>query len=667
MSTFNTFKQAVRDHLHIMQQGQLFEVDLDKDLLWSTYLNSFPDGANPIYRERTEHDCSACRQFIKAIGHVVSIVDNQIVSVWDLNVGGIYQPVCDALSGLVKTCELRDVFLTDATKIGVDENFVNREDGSIHRYEHLFCEVSPQHRRRHDRIATEQAVARTNYDSLLRAMNEITLDSANIVLELIEQGGLYRGNEHKEVVQLFIQLKQEFDALSCGRDLWVWQKSLVYKNRVRFRSSVIGTLLLDLSGRVELDRAVASFESKVAPHNYRRSSAPITNGMVAKAEEKIKALGLEDALHRRTAVFDDINVNDVLFVDKPSYSEGSVFDELGGDIKQKKPSSSKIESVTIDTFMDSILPKADSLELFIENSHANNFVTLLAPKFQTGKNLFSWENNFSWAYRGDVTDSIKERVKKAGGNVDAYCRVSLAWFNTDDLDLHAFEPHSRGKRHIFYGNKRGNGHLDVDMNVSLPVRDAVENICWLKRSDMEEGLYQIQVHNFTKRENSDVGFTLEFAFGNEMKTFHYNSAVRERDYVNALSFKYTKKDGIKIIDSIPGTESSRSIYGLSTGQFHRVSALMLSPNYWGDYKSGNKHYFFMLHDCKSDDNVRGFYNEFLRSELIEHRKVFEVLGSKLNAEKIPGELSGLGFSETRRAEILCRVSGSFNRTIKIVF
>lgn len=50
------------------------------------------------------------------------------------------------------------------------------------------------------------------------------------------------------------------------------------------------------------------------------------------------------------------------------------------------------------------------------------------------------DNNFSWAYTGGITDSIKERVKQAGGNVDGELRISLSWFNFDDLDLHVIEP-----------------------------------------------------------------------------------------------------------------------------------------------------------------------------------------------------------------------------------
>jgi hypothetical protein len=95
--------------------------------------------------------------------------------------------------------------------------------------------------------------------------------------------------------------------------------------------------------------------------------------------------------------------------------------------------------------------------------------------------------------------------------------------------------------------------------------------------------------------------------------------------------------------------------------------MMLSPNYWDEKAVGNKHYFFLLDGCVNDGAARGFYNEFLTPELDKHRKVFELVGSKLQMAPADQQLSGLGFSSTQRSSLVCRVKGSFTRTIKIIF
>ena len=62
MANFMKFKEAIQRNFEEMSKDatHLFEVDLDKDELWNTYLASFPEGSNPIYRKRTWHDCGCC-------------------------------------------------------------------------------------------------------------------------------------------------------------------------------------------------------------------------------------------------------------------------------------------------------------------------------------------------------------------------------------------------------------------------------------------------------------------------------------------------------------------------------------------------------------------------------------------------------------------------------
>src|SRR5690606_1291105 len=109
-------------------------------------------------------------------------------------------------------------------------------------------------------------------------------------------------------------------------------------------------------------------------------------------------------------------------------------------------------------------------------------------------------------------------------------------------------------------------------------------------------------------------------------------------------------------------------WGLNTETFVKVNTLMLSPNHWDDNTTGNKHWFFILEGCANPEGTRGIYNEFLRGNLEQHRKVFEVLGSKTRCLPSNEQLSGLGFSSTREDEVIIRVTGSkINKTYKVKF
>jgi hypothetical protein len=74
----------------------------------------------------------------------------------------------------------------------------------------------------------------------------------------------------------------------------------------------------------------------------------------------------------------------------------------------------------------------------------------------------------------------------------------------------------------------------------------------------------------------------------------------------------------------------------------------------------------MLDGCANDGQARGFYNEFLKPALDKHRKVIELVGSKLKVEADANQLSGLGFSDTRHTEILVRVTGNITRVLKVL-
>jgi hypothetical protein len=416
---------------------------------------------------------------------------------------------------------------------------------------------------------------------------------------------------------------------------------------------------------MDLDTAVTRFEKVVAPTNYKRPTSLVTPKMVEAAKATLSELGLLEGLDRRYAVSTDINVEDLLFIDKSS-EVTDVFNDVSKETVVDVKKLAKVEEISAEDFITKVVPKAKSVEVLVENRHLPNFVSVIAPE-NRGKNLFKWGNNYSWSYTGGITDSIKEKVKAAGGNVVGVLRASLAWSNYDDLDIHCVQPTGET---IYFRNKQSystTGVLDVDMNAGGGhSRAPVENIIWTNENKMSEGLYKVRIHNFCKRDMKDQGYTLQIECNGELFEFSETFNPATQTYGMEVSFNWSRKDGIKFTNNVKSSQLSKDKWNVKTNTFVRVKQMMLSPNHWGE-KTGNKHYMFMLDGCVSDETPRPFFNEFLGPELDKHRKVLEILGSKVKVKESTNQLSGLGFSETQKNSMIVRVTGKFARTLKVMF
>jgi hypothetical protein len=666
---FREFKKAISRQIDfVMKNRDLFRVNVDKDKLWETYLNSFPDGSNPIFKERTEHDCNCCKQFIRAVGNMVAIIDGKVVSIWDVQVGGHYQVVSDAMSALVKSCPVDNIFLHTELRAGTDRNYQDVGEKII-TWEHFYIQFPPELVCAGIDIGTKLSVTRSARDVMIRGLKELKVDAIDVVLELISQNSLYRGEEHTFILKSFLELKKKFDKVPVkDQDLfcWAWLKTTP-DSVAKFRNTVIGTLVTDISDGVDLEVAVGKFEHKVAGDNYKRPTALVTQAMKDKARAGIIELGLMSALERRYANIRDITVNNILFADRNARAaiNGDVFDSI--TIPEKIQNYDKVEEIGIEKFLTDVLPKAESIEVMFENKHIPNLVSLIAPVDPTAKLMFKWPNGFSWSYNGEVADSMRDHVKSAGGKVDGVLRFSIMWSgdkkDNSDLDAHCKEPTGQ----IYFSNKRVSSGGNLDVDITQPIgqcigKPAVENITWPSLKSMKDGVYEFFVNQY--RAQGSQGFSAEIEFDGQIFKYEYPRAVISNVQVAVVTLKNGK---FTIKHKLDSTMSSKQEWGIKSQNFHRTSVIMMSPNHWDEKAIGNRHFFFMIDGCINSGTARGFYNEFLMSELDVHRKTLEMVGSKMQTTESEHQLSGLGFSSTQRNSILCRVKGSFNRIIKINF
>lgn len=691
---FVQFKQTVATRFAAMSKGNLFRTNVPGDTLWQTYLSSFPKGTNPMFRERTEHDCSCCRSFIKQIGGVVTIKDGRLISMWgDLPIDGPYKAVADALDALITGASIDEPFYHYEQKVGTDKNFEQMVD-RVQTWQHFFVNVPAKFIQPKHQIGTVISDLRGSHDVFLRSLETITNDAVDTVLELITQGSLYRGEENAHAVKLFKKLAKETEKLDTDDiDLFVWNTVMAGTTPVavlRIRNTSIGKLLTDLSEGVDLETAVKAFESMVAPANYKRPTSLVTPKMVEQAKAKVQELGLLSALERRHAKASDISVNSVLFASagsKKVMADGDPFAVLDHVTNAPPKDLSKVESVPYAKFVEDILPQAKGVEVLFKGDLLPNLMCLTAPLDPTAGKLFKWDNPISWSYNGEVADSyIRREVQARGGKVDGVFRFSHSWNhekrNASLMDLHVFMPGNstapENGVHDSYGNRERVGWNNRKHHISGGVQDVdyvseapagyipVENITFPDLKRMPEGRYVCKIHNWKLRDPTQGGFRAEIEFGGQVFQYDYDRPLKHKEWVTVA--EVTLKGGVFTIKHhLPADGINTEKWGIQTNAFHPVKMILKSPNYWEGDGVGNLHTFFIIDGCGNDQPTRGFYNEFLDTRLDPHRKVFEMLGSKLLVDPSPDQLAGLGFSSTQRNTVTVRVTGKTTRIFNVQF
>lgn len=708
----NLNKKIQAKFAEMCKSGKLFRVELSGQQVWDTYINGFTKEEDPVFRDpnSSSHNCNNCKNFIRRYGNVVSIDENyNITTMFEVDCEEEFKSTTKALTEAIKNSKVTEVFFetfdelkslpyesctkkNDVFQLGLAVNHKQYTKEEAEK----FGVVKPEEIRsfNHLHLFLDKAFVDTSGSSVealmgnyrdaknvfQRAMETISLDTLQLVKDLINQGSLLDGQTHLYKIEQIIPLKTEYDKLSSAhKDNWCWVNS--YKLPfAKFRNELIGVLCSELSEGEEINKACQSWNKRVDPVNYMKTTAPITKKQIEEAKKFVEENGYVESFDRRFANIDDIKASEILHLNSGDgkIKSVSIFDGVKSTSTQHKRSEfDGVEEVSIDKFMSDILPGCTSVEAYLQNSHNGNLVSLTTANHPDSKPIFKWTNNYSWTFNGNLAgkSEIKNAVKSRGGNVDGVMRISLSFPDTtDDYDLHLKEPNGSI---ISYSTLRqrhaSSGMLDLDaqgVDGNQPSDRRVENIIYTDKSIMPKGMYQIRVNNYSGRGLHTL-FLLEIEIEGEITVLKLrNKNLNDAVDVAIIEFNgnyFDVKVNDKNMDIIDSKSISKEMYGLETNQFHKVNLVCLSPNHWGENKTGNKYYLFMLDGCKSPVSIRSFHNENLIPDLLAHKKVMEVLGATNNIESTEKQLSGLGFNATVKDELIVKLQGTHKRMLKIKF
>lgn len=693
--------KKIQNQFDIMcQTGKLFRVEITGNEVWDLYLKSFTKENDPIFRdpESSTHNCNHCKNFIRRYGNIVAIDANfNIVTMFNVECEEEYQDSMNTLTKAITNSKIKEVFFetfselnslsyenctktANLFRLGIDKNhkrytkeeaekfgIVKKDEIRTFHHFHLdlpktFVDMSGKS------VEALMGEFRDNKNVFQRAMEEIPLDTLLLVKDLINQGSLLDGQTHLNKVMTMIDFKYSYDKTSSNqRDNWCWIIS--YKMSLsKFRNELIGVLCTELAEGKEINDACKAWNYRVDPANYMKAVAPITKKQIEEAKKFVEEEGYEESFDRRFATIDDIKVSEILHsnVGNAKIKAVSVFDSVKStSTRHKRAEFEGIEEVDIEKFMKDILPGCTSVEAFLQNNQEGNMVSLTTANVKESKPIFKWNNNYSWTFNGNLAgkSQIKENVKAVGGKITGILRCSLQWNDKDTIGIIDFDLHCKTPfKEIYYGEKKdtkSGGWLDVDM--INPTTVGIENITW--QNKLPDGVYKFFVKNFSGHTNHK-GFKAEIEFDGNVFTYHCTEVFKGNKEIATIT---VKNEVMRISHALFESSSSKEIYGLETNQFHKVNLVCLSPNHWDINNVGNKHYFFMLENCKSPISIRSFHSENLIPELANHRKVLEVLGNTTMIEPTDKQLSGLGYNSTVKDEIILRLSGSHKRVVKVLF
>lgn len=308
---FKNFKKDVEAAFNNMIAENLFVANVDKDLLWMGYLLSFEDET-----VRQDHNCNACKSFIRHYGKVVAI-DPQTYKTktfWDdVHTPG-YEKTAQALAKLVKEAGIGDVFIQDVNEFhGCDHNVQLLPDGTTRTWTHLYVTIPNNfkfNRRVHgfDSAAGYRGDVRARAGVFERSISELKLEAVETVIELIEGNNLYRGAEFLKSLEEFRRTLVTAQTLSPEvrtNYCWLNFKSPIAKSpRKSFitndtPSNTELELKFNIVKEIITDKLKEKADRETAK-NKAAEKARLTELLAKKQSEKLESLS-EDEIKRRLA------------------------------------------------------------------------------------------------------------------------------------------------------------------------------------------------------------------------------------------------------------------------------------------------------------------------------------------------------------------------------
>lgn len=372
--SIDTFRETATNlhtafHAKMAKYGpNLFRVGHVKHLS-SGYLETFD---TPELRK--EHDCTACREFMRQWGNLVFITPggDLVPAFWDADEAtDDYQDAIHHLETRLRGAQVTGVAYSEYATLGHTETNgfphfgIILDGGNVQMPKGSLTSAMAM-----------EASKGEDFKTLKRALSEYDMVYLEQVEHLLKTEKLNRHQELLPTIQFLIDTKNKIAAASkvkTHRTNVLWRIVASANSALCSpRSTVLGKLLDDLISGVSVEDAIADFNERTAPDKYMRPTAAPTAGNVSRAEVLISQLNLELALERRWAGMSEIQT---LWTPK-AVAQGKPKDGVFGHlvtkdekrIQAKELPTIKGGEITWAKFARTVLPDALKMEVYIGSS-----------------------------------------------------------------------------------------------------------------------------------------------------------------------------------------------------------------------------------------------------------------------------------------------------------
>ena len=208
--------------------GKLFRSSITGHQVWDLYISSFTKEQNPIFRDpnSTTHNCNLCHNFLNRYGNIVALDEaNNVISLFSISECGEYTNIANILNTKLCSAPIAGVFFETFSelnslpyescskqntvfKLGIEKNvkrYTKEESekygvvkpNEIRTFNHLHLSLPKQFVDMSGKsVEALMGEYRDAKNVFQRGMQEISLDTLNLVKDLINQGSLLDGQTH---------------------------------------------------------------------------------------------------------------------------------------------------------------------------------------------------------------------------------------------------------------------------------------------------------------------------------------------------------------------------------------------------------------------------------------------------------------------------------------